>query len=96
MLFLNTICNLQQLRMFFNNFLNLVLVCKDTEPRYGKTRTRGFFSTIRVVSTCMLSINFLKHLLIKSSGYPFLTKISFKRTNSLFNLVKLEQICKYL
>ena len=36
-LFLNTICNLQQLRMFFNDFFNLVLVCKDTEPRYGST-----------------------------------------------------------
>ena len=32
-LFLNTICNLQQLRMFFNNFLNFVLVCKEIEQR---------------------------------------------------------------
>ena len=43
---------------------------KDSEPRYTRTRTRGFFSTVRVVSftTCTLSINFFKHLLIKSSG----------------------------
>ena len=69
-LFSNTICNLQQLRMHFNDFFNLVLFCKDIEPKYGRTRTRGFFSTVRVVSftTCMLSINFLKHLFIKSSG----------------------------
>ena len=32
-LFLNTICNLQQLRMFFNNFLSFVLVCKEIEQR---------------------------------------------------------------
>ena len=69
-LFLNTICNLQQLRMFFDGFLNLVLVCKDIELRYGRTRTREFFPTVRVVSftTCMLSINFLKHLSIESLG----------------------------
>ena len=45
-LFLNTICNLQQLRMFFNDFFNLVLVCKDIEPRYGRTRARDFFSIV--------------------------------------------------
>ena len=62
-------CNLQQLRMFFSDFFNLVLVCEDIEPRYGRTRTRDFFSTVRVVyfKICMLSINFLKHFLIKSS-----------------------------
>ena len=48
-LFLITICNLKQLRMFSNDFINLDLVCKDIEPRYGKTRTRGFYSTSRVV-----------------------------------------------
>ena len=35
---------LQKLRMFFNDFFNLVLVCKDIEPRYVRTRTRGFLS----------------------------------------------------
>ena len=30
--------------MCFNNFFNLVLVCKELETRYGRTRTRGFFS----------------------------------------------------
>ena len=29
--------------MFFTDFFNLVLVCKDIEPRYGRTRTRGFW-----------------------------------------------------
>ena len=28
-LFLNTICILQQFKMFLNNFFNLVLVCED-------------------------------------------------------------------
>ena len=32
--FLNTVWNLQQLRMFFNDFFNLVLVFKDIEPSY--------------------------------------------------------------
>ena len=69
-LFLNTICKLQQLRMFFDYFFNWVLVCKDIEPRYRRTRDRGFFSTVRVVffTRCMLSINFLNYLFIKSSG----------------------------
>ena len=54
----------------FNDFFNLVLVCKDTEPRLGRTRTRSFFSTVRTVSftTCMSSINLLKYLFIKISG----------------------------
>ena len=41
--------------MFFNDFFNLVLVFKDIEPRFGRTWTRGFFSTVRVASftTCM-------------------------------------------
>ena len=32
-LFLNTLCNLQQLRMFFNDVFNLFLVYADIEPR---------------------------------------------------------------
>ena len=45
--------------MFFNDFFNLVLVSKDIEPSNGRTRTRGFLSTVRVISltTRMLSIN---------------------------------------
>ena len=30
-LFLNTICILQQFKMFLNNFFNLVLLCEDNE-----------------------------------------------------------------
>ena len=50
--------------MFFNDFFDLVVVCKDIEPRYGGTRTRGFFSTVRLVSftTCMFFIIFLRHI----------------------------------
>ena len=36
-------CNLQQLRMFFSDFFNLALVCKDNEPRHGRTRTKASF-----------------------------------------------------
>ena len=85
--------------MFFNNLLNLVLLCKDMELRYGRIRTGGFFSTVRVVSFTtlrLLSIIFLKHLFIKLSGKSFFEKISFMQTNSLCNLVQPEQICKHL
>ena len=34
--------------MFFNEFFNVVLVFKGIEPRYGRTRKRGFFSATRV------------------------------------------------
>ena len=34
--------------MLFHIF-NLALVCKDSVLRYGRTRTRGFFSYVRVV-----------------------------------------------
>ena len=78
-LFLNFICYLQQLRMFFNDFFNLILVCKDIEPRYGKTRAKGFFSSVRVVSftTCVLSINLLKHKIFKVDIF----KNNFFQTN---------------
>ena len=49
-LFLNIIWNLQQLIIFFNDFFNLVLVCKVIGTRYWRTRTRGFFSIVRIVS----------------------------------------------
>ena len=39
-------CILQRLRMCINDFFNLVLVCKDIEPRNAKIRTRDFFSTL--------------------------------------------------
>ena len=62
-LVVNTICILQQLGRYFNGLFNLFVVFKDIESRNGRTRTKGFFSTVRVVSltTCMLSINLLKH-----------------------------------
>ena len=52
-----TTYNLQRLHIFLNGISNLVLVCKDIEPR---SKTRSFFSNVKVVflSTCMLSMNF--------------------------------------
>ena len=78
--------------MLVNDFLNLVLVYKNIEPRHGRNRTRDFFSTVRVVSftTCMLSIDLLKHLSIISPRWPLFKKISFRQTNSVCNLVQLE------
>ena len=98
----NTICNFQKLKMFLDDFFNLVelflQLCKDFKQRYGRTRTRGFFSTARVVSliACMLFINLLKHLFLKVSVKSFFKKISFKISNSMCNLVQSEHIQKHL
>ena len=56
----NSVCNLKQVRMFFSDFFNIFLVYKDIKPRYGRTKKRDVFLTVRVVS-CILSINLLKH-----------------------------------
>ena len=84
--------------MFLDDLFNLVLVCKDIEPKYGRTRTREFFSTVRSVSftTCMLFKNLLKHLFIKCSGLPFFKEIFFRQTNPVCNLFQLENIRKHL
>ena len=62
-------------------FLGLILACKDIELGYGKTRTRGFFSTVRVVSLtrCMLSTNFSKHSFTKFSGQRFFKKTCIRK-----------------
>ena len=60
----NSVCNLKQVKMFFSNFFNIFLVCKDIKQRYGRTKTRDVFLTVRVVSY-ILSINLLKHWFIK-------------------------------
>ena len=79
--------------MYFNDLLKLVLVYKDIEPRNGGTRTKGFFSTVRVVSltTCMLSINFLKHFKV-----AIFKKICFRESDSGSSLVQLEHIRKHV
>ena len=89
-LFISTICNLQQFRMFFNDFFYLVLGRKGIEPRYGRTRIRGYFSTVRVVSfaTCMLTIYVLKHVFIKVSKsgkcFIFTNNVYIKKGHSVF------------
>ena len=40
--------------MFSNDFFNLVLAGKDIETKYERTRTRRFFSTVRVLSLTTL------------------------------------------
>ena len=80
MLFLNNICILHQLKMFYlDDSFNLAQVYKDIELKYGRTRTKDFFSTVRVVSlgSRMLYINLLKHLFIKFSEQSFFKKICF-------------------
>ena len=84
--------------MLLDDLFNLVLVCKDIEPRYGRTRTREFFSTVRSVSftTCILFKNLLKQLFIKCSRWSFFKEISFRQTNPVCNLFQLENIRKHL
>ena len=67
MLFWNTACNLQQLSILFNDFFNLVLVCKDIEAR--------------LVSNYVHLINLLKHLFKKLQGSHFLR--GFRQPNSV-------------
>ena len=77
--------------MFFNDFFNLVLVCQDME-RYGKTRTRGFFSAVRVVYILHKVIHEYFKTFIKFKRWPFFKKIYFGQTNSVCNLSQLEHI----
>ena len=99
--FLNTISNLQQFMMFFNDFFNLVLVSMNIiKPSHGRTRLRGFFSTVRVVSvtTSMLIMNFLCVTFSKFSvnfqgSYFF--KMFFRKSNSVSHLAQLEHIKKH-
>ena len=69
--------------MFFNDFFNLVLVCKDIEPRYGRTRTRDFFLTVRVVSFTICEC--IRHLNVRIGehiGISPLTRKQVKPKNS--------------
>ena len=43
---LKIIWSLEQSKMFLEDFLNSVLVYKETSPRYGSDRTKVFFSTV--------------------------------------------------
>ena len=67
---LKTISSLQQFKTSFNACCSLVLVCKDIIPKYGKTRTKGFFPTVGTFSLTKSTLfkNFLKHLSIKFLG----------------------------
>ena len=71
--------------MFLNDLINVVIVCEDIGQRYGRTRTKGFISIVRVVPLIRrrLSINLLKNLFIKFSGKLFFKKNCFRQTNSV-------------
>ena len=104
---LNTICNLQQLRIPLRYFLNLVLVCNDNGPRYGRTKTKALLGTV-ITFSCnlyLLSRNTLKQLLLKFAKLllkasraisPLFLKTSINLTSSKWNVVQSEQIQKHL
>ena len=64
--------------------LNLVVVCKETSPRYGSDRTKVFFSTVVPVGRFITNfiITILKHLSINNKGYPFSKNTCFKKLSS--------------
>ena len=81
---LKTIWSLQQFKMPLKDFLNLVLVCKETSPRYGSDKIKVFFSTV-VTWGCFMTnllITILKHLSINDKGYPFFKNTCFKKWSS--------------
>ena len=69
----------------FNAWCNLVLVCKDIIPKYGRTRSRRFFPARGTFSPIrwILSKNFLKHLSNNFSGQSFLWNIFLKKVDSV-------------
>ena len=68
--------------MFFNGFFNLVLVCKDIEPRYGRYRICSSWTKLHNELVC-LKETFLKN------GYPedFINKL-FKKFMDNLHVVK--------
>ena len=59
---LNTICHLRKLRTPLRDFRNLIVVCNDTGPKQGRTKSKGFLGT-SINFSCilfLLSRNVLK------------------------------------
>ena len=58
--------------MPLKEFLDLVLVCKETSPTYGSDRIKVFFSTIVTCESFMTKLltTILKHLSINVKEYP--------------------------
>ena len=71
-LLLNTDYNLQQLRMFGNDYFSLVLVCEDIGPRYGLGQGFLFDCFFQFKSSLFYYIyviyEVLKHLFITFLG----------------------------
>ena len=64
---LKTISSLQQFKTPFNASCSLVQVCKDIILKYGRTRSKRFFSAVGTfyLTGWTLFKNFLKHLSMK-------------------------------
>ena len=62
--------------MFLNDFLSLVLNCKEISPKKGRGRISKRFSTVNFTedSVKTLSMTFLKQESIDPDGYPFFKK----------------------
>ena len=60
-------CNLQQLKMSLRDFLNLVLVCNDNDPRYGRTKNRVVLGTV-ITFFCILYLLSRKRRASKKRG----------------------------
>ena len=82
--------------MFLNDFFNLVLICKDIERKYQRTRTIGFFPTVRVVSFTTCIHKSFERFIYKVFTITIFKKIYFRHSNSVCNLVQLEYIWNHL
>ena len=60
-------CNLQQLKMSLRDFLNLVLVCNDNDPRNGRTKNRVVLGTV-ITFFCILYLLSRKRRASKKRG----------------------------
>ena len=89
---------LQQFKTFLNDFLSLVLHCKEASPKKGAGKISKHFSTVNFTgdSVKALSITFLKEESIKPDGLPFLKKILLRNLSSSLSFVQSEQIRKHL
>ena len=93
---LSRICNLQQSRIPLRNFLNLVLLCNDNGPRWGRAKNKGFFSTFMTFFYILFLIQKCFKIIINKVIRITAAHTSMNLTSSKWNLVQSEQILKHL
>ena len=87
---------LQYESLFFIMRLILVLIWRDSWPKYGRAITKLFLGTVLTIAlgASILSKNYLMHLSTKSRRQLFLYKILLTLSISWWNLIKSEHKLK--